>query len=217
MGRRAGQLSAVSFGIHAKDHSAWCGSTRRALRMVQRAITVQLVGGLGNQLFGYHAGAALAAHHGIPLRLDTAVTRHGMMDHGIEILRFDLPGNRLPDSRIHSRLIPPGSLKRRAIDKLIREITAVGRPLRIYQESNVGEDPQLFDQPPGTHLRGYFQSWRIVERAVHDGYPRRPALFNPSPWLGVIAQRCKDESPIAVHVRRGDYSLAGIFESLVTD
>ena len=60
-----------------------------------KPITVRLVGGLGNQLFGYYAGAALAAHLGVGLRLDTSWTRHGLTDHGVEILKFDLPGQGL--------------------------------------------------------------------------------------------------------------------------
>ena len=33
-------------------------------------ITVSLIGGLGNQMFQYAAGKALAERHGVPLALD---------------------------------------------------------------------------------------------------------------------------------------------------
>jgi hypothetical protein len=69
----------------------------------------------------------------------------------------------------------------------------------------VGHDPTLFDQPPGTRLRGYFQSWRTVQNAVDSGYPRRPSLKQPSAWLDRVIERAERERPLAVHVRRGDY------------
>ena len=171
-----------------------------------RPITVRLVGGLGNQLFGYYAGAALAAHLGVPLVLDTSWTRYGITDHGIEILTLDLPGEWRSNSSLRARLSAPGTIPGRAVAKAIREVPALRKPLRIYEAPGVGEDPHLFDQPPGTRLRGYFQSWRIVESAVDAGYPRRPTLKRPSSWLRDLEQRARRERPIAVHVRRGDYA-----------
>ena len=171
-----------------------------------RPITIRLVGGLGNQLFGYYAGAALAARHGAPLRLDTSWVRHGITDHGIEILRFDLPGDWMDDRSLGARLSAPGSLVGRAWSKALREVPALRRPLRIHEAEGVGHDPTLLDQPPGTRLRGYFQSWRTVQNAMDSGYPRRPRLRYQSSWLDQIISRAQDESPLVVHVRRGDYA-----------
>ena len=170
-----------------------------------RPITVRLIGGLGNQLFGYYAGAALAAKHDATLRLDTSWTRHGITDHGIEILRFALPGEWISNESLRARLSAPGTIPGRAWAKAIREVPALGRPLRIHEARGVGHDPTLFDQPPGTRLRGYFQSWRTVQNAVDSGYPRRPNLKQPSGWLQQIIERAERERPLAVHVRRGDY------------
>ena len=171
-----------------------------------RPITARLIGGLGNQLFGYYAGAALAAHHGVPLRLDTSWTRHGITDHGIEILNFDLPGEWLSNDSWRARLSAPGTVPGRAIAKAVREIPALGRPLRIHETAGIGHDPALLDQPAGTRLRGYFQSWQTVDYAVQRGYPRRPTLKRPSEWLERISTRAEAERPVAVHVRRGDYA-----------
>ena len=173
---------------------------------MSNAITVRLVGGLGNQLFGYYAGAALAAHHGVPLRLDTSWTRHGITDHGIEIRQLDLPGEWLSDDSLRARLFAPGTIPGRAVAKALRDTPALRRRLRIHEAPGIGDDPSLLEQSPGTHLRGYFQSWRIVQCAVHAGFPRRPRLRVQSEWLARIAARGRDLQPIAVHVRRGDYA-----------
>lgn len=176
-----------------------------------RQITVRLIGGLGNQLFGYYAGAALAARHKTTLRLDTSWTRHGITDHGIEILQFDLPGEWISSDSLRAKLSAPGTIAGRAVAKALRDFPALGRPLRIHEAPGVGHDPTLLDQPSGTRLRGYFQSWRTVQNAVDSGYPHRPRLRAPSPWLESIVERAQQERPVAVHVRRGDYKKVSEF------
>ena len=178
---------------------------------MSRSITVRLIGGLGNQLFGYYAGAALAAQHKTTLRLDTSWTRHGITDHGIEILKFDLPGEWIPNDSLKAKLSAPGTVPGRAVAKALRDIPALRKPLRIHEAPGVGHDSTLLDQPPGTRLRGYFQSWQTVEYAVHAGSPRRPALKRPSEWLEAMIERSRAERPIAVHVRRGDYAKVSEF------
>lgn len=171
-----------------------------------KPITVRLVGGLGNQLFGYYAGAALAAHHGTTLRIDTSWTRHGITDHGIDILDFDLPGEWLTSRSWTTQLAAPGSLQGRAAAWALRRSALLRRPLRIHEAPGIGHDPTLLEQPPGTHLRGHFQSWLIVDAAVKSGLPRRPGLRRPSTWVVDMRDRALAEKPIAVHVRRGDYA-----------
>lgn len=171
-----------------------------------RPITVRLIGGLGNQLFGYYAGAALAARTGAPLHLDTSWTRHGITDHGIEIVTFDLPGRWLRSDSWRARLGAPGTIPGRAVAKAVRQFPVLHRPLRIHEAPGVGHDPSLLEQPPGTRLRGYFQSWQTVQYAVDAGYPRRPGLTKASTWLEEITERANVDRPIAVHVRRGDYA-----------
>ena len=179
-----------------------------------KAITVRLIGGLGNPLFGYYAGAALAARHKTTLRLDTSWTRHGITDHGIEILRFDLPGEWIPNDSFKTKLSAPGTIPSRAIAKALRDIPVLRKPMRIHEAPGVGHDPTLLDQPAGTRLRGYFQSWRTVQNAVDSGYPRRPSLQQPSAWLESIVERAEQERPLAVHVRRGDYKTINEFRLL---
>lgn len=171
-----------------------------------KPVTARLVGGLGNQLFGYYAGAALAAKLGAPLRLDITWTRHGMTDHGIEITRFALPGEWISNDSWRARISAPGTIPGRAIAKAFRDIPALRSPMRIYEAPGVGHDPNLLSQPAGTRLRGYFQSWETVQYAVDHGVPRRPELRQASTWLTETIARARKVQPIAVHVRRGDYA-----------
>lgn len=174
-------------------------------------ITARLIGGLGNQLFGYYAGAALAARHGVTLRLDTSWTRHGITDHGIEILKFDLPGEWMSNASGRTKLAGPGTALGRAVAKAQRDIPVLRGPFSIHEAPGVGHDPTLLNQPPGTRLHGHFQSWQTVDYAVRAGFPRRPSLKRESAWLDQAIERAKAERPLAVHVRRGDYAKVSEF------
>lgn len=178
---------------------------------MSRPITVRLIGGLGNQLFGYAAGMALAGMRGTSLRLDLSHTRHGITDHGIGILDFDLPGQWLPEKRAFST---PGRLPSRAAARLMRDVPPLGRIARIYDSSVIGHDPTVLTLPAGTRLRGYFQSWKLASTALDFGMPRRPELKVPTAWSGQMAQRAQQERPIIVHVRRGDYAKVDEFGML---
>lgn len=178
---------------------------------MSRPITVRLIGGLGNQLFGYYAGAALAGMRGTSLRLDISHTRHGITDHGIGILDFDLPGEWLPERRAWST---PGRLPSRAAARLVRAVPSLATMMRVYTSTAVGHDPTVLTLPAGTRLRGYFQSWKLASTALDFGYPRRPAVKQLSNWAEELASRARAENPLIVHVRRGDYSQVDEFGML---
>lgn len=178
---------------------------------MSRPITVRLIGGLGNQLFGYYAGAALAGMRGTSLRLDISHTRHGITDHGIGILDFDLPGEWLPERRAWST---PGRLPSRAAARLVRTVPSLATMMRVYTSTVVGHDSTVLTLPTGTRLRGYFQSWKLASTALDFGYPRRPAVKQLSNWAEELASRARAENPLIVHVRRGDYSQVDEFGML---
>ncbi len=179
-----------------------------------RAVSVRIVGGLGNQLFGYAAGAALAGQRRAALTLDTSHTRHGITDHGLAITGFDLPGTWRPERRWWST---PGRYPSRAWARLIRKSPWLRRRLRIYSSDVVGHDRAILQLPAGTALRGYFQSWKLAATAMDYGMPRRPELRQPSQWALDLARRSAAEKPLIVHVRRGDYALVPQFGLLDSD
>lgn len=171
----------------------------------QDHVTVRLVGGLGNQLFGYYAGYALAARLGVQLRCDIRGTREGMTDHGIEILRFELPAEWLRQSAILALLAP----RRTRRGNFLRKIVGLRKEPRctpkVFQAQGWGYDPRLMDAAPGAILEGYFQSWRHVADAVAHGAPRRPCLRSESGWLKDLRNKAQVLDVVAVQVRRGDY------------
>lgn len=168
----------------------------------RRAITIKPVGGLGNQLFIYAAGLAVAQRLGAPLLIDPS---H---------YYFPVPGE-TPRSFMLDWLIsedqllsprPPCKLSR--IQQGIQRRVPFLEPRGIFQERGFEYDERIEHVGPGTELRGYFQSWRyfseLEDQLRHQillaspvsawGNKERVTLDSLGPWLGI-------------HVRRGDYLL----------
>lgn len=168
-------------------------------------ITVSLVGGLGNQLFTYYAGAALAHFRGVGLTVDATWAAHGA-----SIQSFQLEGRWIsPQVPALRPIWGRSSVPYRALMKGARASAYLRKRLRLYDSPEVGHDPELMQQPPGARIRGYFQSWRLVAEAIARGSPRSPRLRSESAWLRRMRQEADRQRPVMVHVRRGDYAASG--------
>lgn len=166
------------------------------------AVTVTLVGGLGNQLFSYYAGAVLARHRQVGLVVDATWAAHGVSIHS-----FELDGRWIhPRPSALRPLWGRSSVGYRAFMKAVRSSRYTRDLCRIYDSPVLGHDPELLKQPIGTRIRGYFQSWQLVAEAVTGGTPRRPRLREESSWLVRMREEAEADKPLMVHVRRGDYT-----------
>lgn len=154
--------------------------------------------GLGNQLFQYALGRALAERHRTPLLLD--VTRFSY------IKERDLD---LPKLRIRARLLPDPVAKLLSADggtnrlkTLVKSLASRVCPTRIDREE--GYDASVFEGGRGCRLEGYWQS----ERYFAHLRARLLAELEPKDGLGVeledFSRRLPAEDSVALHVRRGD-------------
>jgi len=168
------------------------------------SIRVQLIGGLGNQLFGYAAGAALARALGKSLEIDTSWTRYGMTDHGIAIREFDLPGNWLGEKRAVSRMLPPGSARGRLGQKVALNLGRFPRQTGIFYWATGDSMQDVLAKKPRM-LRGYFQHNSFFNYLTHTDAPMEFVIRRPSISFLQLCARAKDERPTALHVRVGDY------------
>jgi hypothetical protein len=169
-------------------------------------LRVRLVGGVGNQLFGYYAGASLAGKLGLKLAVDLSWTHSKITSHASSIASFELPGIEAPSEEnrpLNRLLFAPGI---RTLDRISHHFQPLKSLRRIgdYSEQN-GWIPEIFDSNPPRILWGYFQSWRYIEFANQFGYPLRPSLVTTSNRLDDLISQAHREHPISVHVRQGDY------------
>lgn len=161
-------------------------------------IVVRLDGGLGNQLFQYATGRALALSHSTELLLDTtALGREGRgrTARGYELHHF------------HCQARPAIASEMRGVSMLHRMPRLarwVGR-WHVHTETGLGYDPTVATLPENSYLAGYWQSFRYFEQVAGT----LASDLEPAKALSPASQALADEMPssaaVAVHVRRGDY------------
>lgn len=147
---------------------------------------VDLVGGLGNQLFGYAAGKYLEQVHGHRVVYNTWHIPRGITDHNVSVEGRLLEGT--------FRSVPPGPPWAEFFQ-------------RNFRAGNPGWNAELDSVKEGTRVKGYFQTWRY-NRALRPGTVTRDLLVKiggPSSWLQESIECAKTTAPFVLHFRRGDY------------
>ncbi len=163
-------------------------------------IVTRIIGGLGNQLFQCAAGIALAARHGVALKLDLRwMRRYRRQPYLLD--RFPLPAAPLTVlERLAYTWFP---FRRNPPFLLIKAARHLNR--RIYLEPGHDYDPAFATLGPDRFLWGYFQSERYFEdcrdlvRAEFAGRADR-SRYDPA-----VVAAVDDEASVAVQFRRGDY------------
>jgi hypothetical protein len=159
-------------------------------------IITQINGGLGNQMFQYAAGRALAQRHGTDLLLDTRIfdgnTQFGFgLNHFAISARQAMPAELPPDRRQN------------------RFYYLVWRGLRLkpnlFRESGLSYNPGFNSLGDGAYLKGYWQSERYftdIDAAIREEF----RIVTPaSPENAAILSEIAERPAISLHIRRGDY------------
>lgn len=167
-------------------------------------IILRLMGGLGNQMFQYAYGRAVAHRIGVELALDisdSTLTIH----QGFELNRvFGIQAKIAMESDIRNVL---GWQHSEIIRKVIRKSGLAFIFKCWIDEPHFHFSPEMLLVPDNTYLRGYWQSEKYFEDTV-DLIRRDLTFRTPVSGLNVIiSNQIQDDSysAISLHVRRGDY------------
>lgn len=161
-------------------------------------IITRIVGGLGNQMFQYAAGRALAVKTGQEFKLDLS-EMDGYKVHALQLDQLNIQGERATRDEIPFR--PRKSF-------FGRVVTALKNRDRIPQifEATPTFDPCILQWKGPGHLSGYWQSERYF---LEYSDLIRTDFSLKGPMSGerqdVLAEIREAEVPVSVHVRRGDY------------
>lgn len=160
-------------------------------------VITRLIGGLGNQLFQYAAGRALALDHGQPLLLDVSFMRF-FPERQFQLNAYDI------DAQVHD---DPDADELRLRDiELNRKACAEQFGAELIEESQTAPSDVLAQVAQAEHvyLAGYWQKPRHFDhhaQVFRDEFTPREL----SDSVRADAERLNAHPAVSLHVRRGDY------------
>ncbi|MGB7243614.1 MAG: alpha-1,2-fucosyltransferase [Sulfitobacter sp.] len=156
-------------------------------------IYTRLHGGLGNQLFQYAAGRALALRHRTGLAIDDRI----------------LPeiGFRLCQQHFDWKVKTPSKLPPVKSDGLIRygAWRLLGKTPSLRREKGLGYDASFENWGEDTYLHGYWQTERYFSAVKADIRNDLKIVTPSSTQNAEMAARITETNSVSLHVRRGDY------------
>lgn len=162
-------------------------------------IITKITGGVGNQLFQYAVGRAVAMHHQVPLKLDITGFTACKIHNGYRLDQFYIDADVASLEEI-AMLKGASYFFCRVLRKagLIKNKTYYGEKQRtIY-------DPAVFTEN-ARYLDGYWQN----EQYFLDIRETLVKEFSPNEGLSSQAyihqSRMQNTTAVSIHVRRGDY------------
>jgi len=170
-------------------------------------VIVRLMGGLGNQMFQYATGLALARRLNVPLLLDrefldSRPTGMNWTARSLELDVFKAPLHFADREVVEHARHELESLWSRRLERLLPGLL----PKRCYLQQGTGYDPGLLHCKAPVHIEGFWQNERYF---VHLANELRTELFVPRDSVqGLNAElldRITSGSCASIHVRRGDY------------
>lgn len=163
-------------------------------------VIVRLNGGLGNQLFQYAAGFALARKNGSELKIDltTFDNQRGNRDtiRAPDIQKFSLSAPVANRQEIEARKNPLGVISRSA--RFLRQ--------RIFKRYYSDWHPEILLLKGDIYLDGYFQCENYFSDYLNPllrEFRLRPDLAGEVETLGKSIDLLRNT--VSLHVRRGDY------------
>lgn len=162
-------------------------------------IIVKLMGGLGNQLFQYAAGKALAEKHKTALKLDLIFLeadseQHSKRDFALDLFDLDYEICSPAERAVFYR------------DSLLNRILPI--PFKrnyLAIENSFHFDPAFFSFPENTYLNGFWQSEKYF-------LPVRELLLQGTIIRAEMPAKAEEakkailgSNSVSLHVRRGDY------------
>ena len=164
-------------------------------------ITVRLTGGLGNQMFEYATGRAMALRTGGELRLDpTPIAYPGRHEtpRSVAVDAFNISGRIAPATRSPlRRLIAYSPVATRLRDLLPGRVIADRRPLTVDQRIRAAHGPAT--------LSGYWQREEYFADMADVIRADFTLASPPSSSWTALAEAMAGSGSVGVHVRRGDY------------
>ena len=166
-------------------------------------VIVDLAGGLGNQLFCYCFGYAVAKKTNSKFVLDTSMQDCGIARE-LELLNFNVDYS----DRI-SYVYKTGLVDRMFFNK-VRKIKSIGIKTRIYQEKEPTKfEPETFEISTDTYFKGNWQTEKYFSEYRNELLKMLVPKYERTQSVKDLVDEMQKCNSVAVHVRRGDYLQIG--------
>ncbi len=160
-------------------------------------VTIEPLGGLGNQLFVYATGRHLANKLNLGLVADLRnYVNYPWHVHELETFENSVSSYFTTD-------FASGRIKR-TLEKVTPRLSIRDRA-RLFTERTSEFDPLLLESQKALRLRGYFQSWLYFHNDHRQLKSEIRSVVDPSPWYQEKTRELSTQSWVSVHIRRGNY------------
>lgn len=170
------------------------------------SVVIESWGRIGNQLFIIAAGYVAARTSHRELLVDLSSYSRPAARHQPEALGFDWS---FPDAPVFG-VYPRQGLDRyrfrgaRRLNNALARVSGSAIPATL-RARGAGLEPRLMRSAPYGRILGRFQAAAHVVQACQLGFPRRLEPVRRCPWLAELEQQAREEAPVVVVVRLGDY------------
>lgn len=169
-------------------------------------VIVKLMGGLGNQMFQYALGKAMAKRLETTLKLDLdflldRTPRENFVFRDYDLDVFNLSVERaLPDD-----ISPFFYQPKNKFDKLFSRLKKWWVPYTAYREAHFHVDPAVFLLSGNIYLEGYWQSaqyFQDIEDEIRTDFSFRSPI---APTSKQLSDEIENKNSVCINVRRADF------------
>lgn len=174
---------------------------------VPRVVIVNLIGGLGNQMFQYACGYAVGKNCGFPLKIATDMFNGYALHNGPELSRVFVASVTTAESRDMRNLLGRWRTHPRIRKWLELNILKPLRGKRFIVEREYRYNKEIHHRSRhGMYLQGYWQNEQYFKK--HEEALRKEFEFkNPlAGYNSELARQISQGVSVSLHIRRGDYA-----------
>jgi len=167
-------------------------------------VIVNIIGGLGNQMFQYAFGYALARELKTDLVLDVTDFSGYSLHNGFELEKvFDIRNESATDKQLR-KVFGLGWRQRKRI-VLSDRFHFHKFYSSIYKEKSHNFNSDVFDLKEGKYFHGYWQTEKYFLKYADEIKHKFSFLGEMNAVNKEIANKISKENSVSLHVRRGDY------------
>lgn len=166
-----------------------------------KSVTVEVKGGLGNQLFQFSIGYSLSRHYDCDLYLNTSFYNNNQ-DRELDLIKYNLP---FKQSTYFQNLLL--GAKTSSLNKVIHKI-GVGKLIfknYVEEDKSFNFQEDIFYLEGNLYLNGYWQNPKYFENYLSDLSHLLKTSFENNIFCQYQELISTTKNSVALHIRRGDY------------